>query len=157
MNKPLAARLVDFYKDYDFYDYQDTLEVGDTDEDAIKRMDTELSNPEAVASLLAKLKEISQDADLSSEQKEELNFLIAELEKMKSPIDIAKEIIDEYCREEFERDEGADYTNLSEVNVAYTTTEDDKHEIQANVNLVDFKIETLVDGTVIRTEQYDSL
>ena len=26
-----------------------------------------------------------------------------------------------------------------------------------NVNLVDFKIETLVDGTVIRTEQYDSL
>ena len=79
------------------------------------------------------------------------------LERLKSPLDIAKEIIDEYCREEFERDEGADYTNLSEVNVAYTTTEDDKHEIQANVNLVDFKIETLVDGTVIRTEQYDTL
>ena len=157
LNKSLAARLVDFYKDYDFYDYQDSLEVGDTDEDAIKRMDIELNNPEAVASLLEKLKEISQDVDLSSEQKEELNFLIAELEKMKSPLDIAKEIIDEYCREEFERDEGADYTNLSEVNVAYTTTEDDKHEIQANVNLVDFKIETLVDGTVIRTEQYDSL
>ena len=76
---------------------------------------------------------------------------------LKSSLDIAKEIIDEYCREEFERDEGADYTNLSEVNVAYTTSEDDKHEIQANVNLVDFKIETLVDGTVIRTEQYDSL
>ncbi|MGN0447662.1 MAG: Eco57I restriction-modification methylase domain-containing protein [Acutalibacteraceae bacterium] len=79
------------------------------------------------------------------------------LERLESPLDIAKEIIDEYCREEFERDEGADYTNLSEVNVAYTTTEDDKHEIQANINLVDFKIETLVDGTVIRTEQYDSL
>ena len=76
---------------------------------------------------------------------------------LKSSLDIAKEIIDEYCREEFERDEGANYSNLSEVNVAYTTTEDDKHEIQANVNLVDFKIETLVDGTVIRTEQYDSL
>lgn len=157
LNKSLAARLVDFYKDYDFYDYQDSLEVGDTDEDAIKRMDIELTNPEAVASLLEKLKEISQDADLSSEQKEELNFLIAELKKMKSPLDIAKEIIDEYCREEFERDEGADYTNLSEVNVAYTTTENEKHEIQANVNLVDFKIETLVDGTVIRTEQYDNL
>ena len=53
--------------------------------------------------------------------------------------------------------QGADYTDLSEVNVAYTTTEDDKHEIQANVNLVDFKIETLVDGTFIRTEQYYSL
>lgn len=76
---------------------------------------------------------------------------------LKSSLDIAKEIIDEYCREEFECDEGADYTNLSEVNVAYTTTEDDKHEIQAIVNLVNYKIETLVDGTVIRTEQYGSL
>ena len=35
--KSLAARLVDFYKDYDYYDYQDTLEVGETDEDAIKQ------------------------------------------------------------------------------------------------------------------------
>ncbi len=76
---------------------------------------------------------------------------------LKSSLDIAKEIIDEYCREEFERDEGADYSDLSKVNVAYTTTEDDKHEIQANVNLVDFKIETRVDSTVVRTKQYDSL
>lgn len=76
---------------------------------------------------------------------------------LKSSLDIAKELIDEYCREEFEREEGADYTNLAEVNVAYTTTEDDKHEIQANVNLVDFQIETLVDGKVIRGEQYESL
>lgn len=79
-------------------------------------------------------------------------FSVIDNPYLKSPLDIAKEIIDEYCREEFEREEGADYSNLSEVNVAYTTTEDDKHEIQANVNLVDFRIETLVDGTVIRTE-----
>lgn len=41
--------------------------------------------------------------------------------------------------------------------VAYTTTEDDKHEIQARVNLVDFRIETLADGKVVRSERYDSL
>ena len=34
--------------------------------------------------------------------------------------------------------------------LAYTTTEDDKHEIQARVNLVDYRLETLVDGKVIR-------
>lgn len=84
-------------------------------------------------------------------------FSVIDNPYLKSSLDIAKEFIDEYCREEFERDEGADYTNLSEVNLAYTTTEDDKHEIQANVNLVDFRIETLVDGNVVRTEQYDSL
>ena len=84
-------------------------------------------------------------------------FAVIDNPYLKSSLDIAKEIIDEYCREEFERDEGADYTNLSEVNVAYTTTEDDKHEIQAYVNLVDFRIETRVDSTVVRTEQYDTL
>ena len=73
------------------------------------------------------------------------------------PLSQAKSIIDDYCREEFQRDEGADYSNLSEIGVAYTTTEDDQHEIQANVNLVDFRIDTIVDGEVIRTEQYDNL
>ena len=84
-------------------------------------------------------------------------FSVIDNPYLKSSLDIAKDIIDEYCREEFENDEGADYTNLSKVDVAYTTTEDGKHEIQASVNLVDYRIETLVDGKVIRAEQYDTL
>ena len=74
-----------------------------------------------------------------------------------TPLDKAKALIDEYCREEFEREEGADYSDLSAVEVAYTTTEDEKHEIQAKVNLVDFSIGTFVDGTLVRNEQYGSL
>ena len=69
----------------------------------------------------------------------------------------AKQLIDEFCREEYEREEGADYSDLSNVEVAYTTTEDGQHEIQAAVNLEAFSISTYVDGTVVRTEQYDSL
>lgn len=72
-------------------------------------------------------------------------------------LDKAKRIIDDFCREEYQREDGADYTDLTDVGVAYTTTEDDKHEIQARVNLVDFRIETLADGKVVRSEQYDSL
>ena len=72
-------------------------------------------------------------------------------------LDKAKVLIDEYCQTEFGREEGADYSDLSAVEVAYTTTEDEKHEIQAKVNLVDFSIGTFVDGTPVRTEQYDSL
>ena len=79
---------------------------------------------------------------------------IAESETL---FDKAKALIDEYCREEFEREEGADYSDLSAVEVAYTTTEDEKHEIQAKVNIVNFSIGTFVDGTLVRTEQYDSL
>lgn len=72
-------------------------------------------------------------------------------------LDKAKALIDEYCRTEFEREEGADYSDLSAVEVASTTTEDERHEIQAKVNLVDFNIGTFVDGTPVKTEQYDSL
>lgn len=72
-------------------------------------------------------------------------------------LDKAKQIIDDFCREEYQQEDGADYTDLANVGVAYTTTEDDKHEIQARVNLVDFRIETLADGKVVRSERYDSL
>lgn len=74
-----------------------------------------------------------------------------------NPLEKAKEIIDDFCRNEYERDDGADYSDLSNVEVAYTTTEDEKHEIQAKVNLVDFKIETTVDGVVVRREEYSSI
>ena len=82
---------------------------------------------------------------------------LEQVKKSVSELDTAKALIDEYCRDEFEREEGADYTDLSNVELAYTTTEDDKHEIQARVNLVDYRLETLADGNVIRSEQFSSL
>ena len=85
------------------------------------------------------------------------NDYLEQVEKSVSELDTAKALIDEYCRDEFEREEGADYTDLSNVELAYTTTEDDKHEIQARVNLVDYRLETLADGNVIRSEQFSSL
>ena len=74
-----------------------------------------------------------------------------------NPLDKAKHLIDDFCREEYQREDGADYTDLTNVGIAYTTTEDDKHEIQARVNLVDFRIETLADGKVVRSVQYASI
>ena len=74
-----------------------------------------------------------------------------------TPLDRAKALIDEYCRTEFEREEGADYTNLSDVGVAYTTTEDGSHEVQASVDLLGFTIKTYVDNTIVREEKYESL
>lgn len=85
------------------------------------------------------------------------NDYLEQVKKSVSELDTAKALIDEYCRDEFEREEGADYTDLSNVELAYTTTEDDKHKIQARVNLVDYRLETLADGNVIRSEQFSSL
>lgn len=71
-------------------------------------------------------------------------------------LDEAKRLIDEFVKNEYDSD-GADYSDLSEINIGYTNTEDEKHEIEAVVNLVDFRIETRVDGQAVHTGQYDSL
>ena len=71
-------------------------------------------------------------------------------------LDRAKDLINEFCRTEY-AGEGADFSNLSEVNLAYTETEDGLHEIQSYANLEDFRIVTMVDGQVVRIEQHESL
>lgn len=68
----------------------------------------------------------------------------------------AKELINEFCRTEY-AGEGSDFSNLSEVNLAYTETEDGLHEIQSYADLEQFNIVTKVDGQVVRIEQYESL
>ena len=70
----------------------------------------------------------------------------------------AEELVAYYMDAEFGEDEVYAFPeDLSEINLAYTTTEDEKHEITADLNLVDFRIQTKVDGQVVRTEQYSSL
>jgi len=70
----------------------------------------------------------------------------------------AQELVAFYMDAEFGEDEEYKLPDdLSEINLAYTTTEDEQHEITADLNLVDFRIQTKVDGQVVRTEQYSSL
>lgn len=84
-------------------------------------------------------------------------FRKAEEPTQEELLEQAKALIDAFCREEYEQENGADYTDLSKVEIAYTTTEDERHEIQAAVNLVDFRMETYIDGTLAEYTQYDSL
>lgn len=67
----------------------------------------------------------------------------------------AKQLINLYCNDEFEAD--ADFSNLSKVGVAYTTTEDGSHTVEAIVNLVDFTLETYVDDKLFKEETYADL
>lgn len=159
IQRTLAERLVSFYKDIDFYDYQDSLEVGDTDEDAVQKVESELGSYTSLSSMMDSISSFTDEGDLSDEQLSEAIGLYNELLALiqKELLWNAKRIIDDFCKYEYEREEGADYSDLSNVEIAYTTTEDDKHQIQARVNLLAFKIETLVDGNIVRSEQFSSL
>lgn len=51
--KTLAQRLVDLYKDYDFYDYQDNLELGETDEDAVSKMAEHIKDKQSCEDIIS--------------------------------------------------------------------------------------------------------
>ncbi|MCC8182925.1 MAG: N-6 DNA methylase, partial [Clostridiales bacterium] len=72
-----------------------------------------------------------------------------------SPLDRAKDLIDQYCLEEFS--EGADFADLTTIGVAFTTITDDEIPIQAYVDLVGFKLERYLGEVLIDVRQYDSL
>ena len=67
----------------------------------------------------------------------------------------AKEIINEFCQHEYGSD--ADFSNLKEVGIAFTTITDDEIPIQVNANLVDFSIDQYLDGKLIESTKYSSM
>ena len=69
----------------------------------------------------------------------------------------AKRLVEDYCHREFGEDAVADFTNLAKIPIAYTTSEDDQHEIQVYLNLLDYNSETFIDGNCVWREQYENL
>ena len=67
----------------------------------------------------------------------------------------AKRLIDEYCLGEFES--VADYVDLEHVALAFTTTEDGGHTVEAQADLVHFSINRYVDGQLFESRSYDSV
>ena len=72
-----------------------------------------------------------------------------------TPLDKAKWLINDFCEAEYR--EGADFSDLHHVGLAFTTLTDDELPIQVTADLIDFKITHEFDGEVYSTEQYDSI
>ena len=73
-------------------------------------------------------------------------------------LDKAKNLLKECHIREFGTVGDLDFSDISDIRIAFITTEDEKHTIEAVVNLRDFKIETLVDNNVVvRSKQFESL
>ncbi len=69
----------------------------------------------------------------------------------------AKGCIEAYCDAEFGSDAEVDYTDLSNIKVAFKNTEDGLHGIQASVNLLQYRMETYVDDVLVEYTQYNDL
>lgn len=82
---------------------------------------------------------------------------IAELEKSSVTTEQALQYIKNFTEISTEGTDENQFDDLSDIALAYTTTEDEQHEIQVTANLVDFSINQFIDDKLVYTEQYNSL
>ena len=67
----------------------------------------------------------------------------------------AKRLIETYCENEFQSP--ADFSDVCNVGLAYTTITEEEIEIQVNANLQDYSIDTYLDGILIRKSAHPSI
>lgn len=157
--KQIAEAYKEYGDDYSgFFDFLDTtgeqrlIDVGsESFRTAVKKFYSGTEFAEGLnADIQHKLVELAviPENELSEEQVE------ADISNENS-LDRAKQLINLYCNDEFESD--ADFSDLSKVGVAYTTTEDGSHTVEAIVNLVDYRLETYVDDKLFKEETYADL
>ncbi len=72
-----------------------------------------------------------------------------------TPLDKAKWLINDFCEAEYR--DGADFSDLHNIGLAFTTLTDDDLPIQVTADLVNFKITYEFDDEVYSTEQYASI
>ncbi len=72
-----------------------------------------------------------------------------------TPLDKAKYLINSFCEAEYESE--ADFSDLHNIGIAYTTLTDDEVPVQVTADLADYKLIYEFGGEVYNTEQFDSL
>lgn len=81
--KSLAERLVAFCQRNDFYEYMDSLEVGQTEEDVIAALEEELTDDKAAAAILDSLLEFKEEGPVDEEEMVFLDALIQDVRDVK--------------------------------------------------------------------------
>ena len=67
----------------------------------------------------------------------------------------AKNLIREFCQEEYDSD--PDFSDLSKIDIAYTYATDEEIPIQVNVDLIGYRVERYLGDVLIDQRQYESL
>ena len=87
--------------------------------------------------------------------KTKYNVSFDDEEKPNAALEKAKQLINDFCEEEYSN--GADFSDLHNVGLAYTTLTDYELPIQVTADLVEFKITQEFDGELTKVEQYSNI
>ena len=92
----LAGRLNAFYQSYDWYEYQDTIEAGEAQEDVLRQLQEQLEDPQSVQEIYSYLIRVREGMDTEDENYSEVSELIvgiADLPAMNPPYDLQVDTI----------------------------------------------------------------
>lgn len=157
----LAAGLLHFYQEHDPYDYRDNMELGDTDADALESLEQQLHDAEKRKGILDTLQSYLDNTDPEDEIAADLELFMEQLQELaqepatNDELEEAKQLINEYCMEVFEQE--ADFSNLSHVDLAFSSTSDSEHTIEIFADLTAFRLVYQVDGEIVHEIACESL
>ena len=98
---------------------------------------------------------IHSDRYLTDKEKEHYSLPVPISAKLDGAIDRAKNLIREFCQEEY--DSEPDFSDLSKIGIAYTHATDEDIPIQVNVDLVGYRVDRYLGEVLIDERQYESL
>ena len=98
---------------------------------------------------------IQSDRYLTDKEKEHYTPPVPVSVKPDGAIDHAKNLIREFCQEEY--DSEPNFSDLSKIGIAYTHATDEDIPIQVNVDLVGYRVERYLGEVLIDERQYESL
>ena len=99
--------------------------------------------------------ERQQEKDLAVAARTEEMLAGATAAYGQSQLDTAKGLISDFCEREYGSE--VEFTDLRHIGLACTTTEDEKHILQVDADLVDYSVCYLVDGVQVHQDKYETL
>lgn len=99
--------------------------------------------------------ERQQEKDLAVAARTEEMLAGAAAAYGQSQLDTAKALISDFCEREYGSE--VEFTDLRHIGLACTTTEDEKHILQVDADLVDYTVCYLVDGVQVHQDKYETL
>ncbi len=158
LSPALAAHVLRLMGEFD----SSRMGYGEDDAQAVANIAQQLHNTAQRQEIRALLQSFLDHTDPEEEIAAEVALCMEQIDELPQPLtqdqallEQAKELIDQFCQEEY--DSYADFSDLENVGIAYTTVTDEEIPIQVNVDLVNYRVERYLDGQFLERRQYDSL
>lgn len=158
LSPALAAQVLRLMGEFD----SSRMGYGEDDAQAVANIAQQLHNTAQRQEIRALLQSFLDHTDPEEEIAAEVALCMEQIDELPQPLtqdqallEQAKELIDQFCQEEY--DSYADFSDLENVGIAYTTVTDEEIPIQVNVDLVNNRVERYLDGQFLERRQYSSL